>query len=88
MAGTGPLFRISGYAIPKAKYRRATRTILGGESRPMLRAVLIDKRPAVYFSREDLTVGLLGCPASTVYGYSPDGAYEIMRNIVLHAGGR
>jgi hypothetical protein len=49
--------------------------------------VLLDGRPAVYFSREDITCALVGYPSYTVYGYEPDTAFALMRNIVFQAWG-
>ena len=67
---------------------RKARMVLGRAKDPNLRAVLIDDRPAVLFSREDLTAGLVGYPSYACYGYDPESAYAIMRNIVLYAATR
>jgi len=45
----------------------------------------VGERIGVVFSREDLTVGLIGCSPIDCDGYMPDSAYEIARNIVLYA---
>ncbi len=71
-----------GMEIKKARYRRKTYLRLR-TTEPRLRAVLVDGRPAVLFSPEDITAGLVGCTARTIDGYDPRSAFEIMRNIVL-----
>ena len=43
-------------------------------------------RVGVYYSREDLTAGLVGYNCHPVDGYQPESAYAIMRNIILLAG--
>lgn len=40
---------------------------------------------AVFYSREDLSAGMVGEPVDGVLGYNPETATEIMRNIVLSA---
>ena len=42
-------------------------------------------RPVVFYSREDLTAGMVGEPVDGVMGYTPETATEIARNVVLHA---
>ena len=87
-----PLYRLGNMEINKVRYRRGTATRLGKVDEPLLQAVLIEDRPAVIFSREDITAGLVGCPAYNCDGYAPgrgnDGgsAFDIMRNIILFAG--
>ena len=79
-----PLFGLKGMEIEKVKYRKQTAKVIRSQA-PNLRAVLLGKRPAVIFSKEDLTAGLVGYPSHIVHGYDPQSAYEIMRNIVLYA---
>ena len=87
LASSAKVFRLPGHPIDKVKYRRRTRVRLGGTSAPALKAILVDggKRAGVYFSKEDLTAGLVGYSCYTIDGYAPDSAYHIMRNIVLSA---
>jgi len=88
LAHTAPLFGVKGFEITRARYRRRTRTLLGNLTQANLKTVLVDDRPAVYLSREDITTALVGCPSYTVYGYSPQTAFELMRNICLTCAGR
>ncbi len=54
---------------------------------PRLEAIEVSGRTAVILSREDLTAGLLGSCAGTIDGYTPQTAYELVRNIMLKASG-
>jgi len=57
-------------------------------TRPRLGAIIHKGRIAVVFSRDDLTVGLLGYPCWGLRGYSPESSFEIMRNLLLYASGK
>jgi len=93
LASTAPLYRMKGMEIQKVRWRRATMQKLAGIRRPLLRAIVVDERPAVIFSREDITGALVGCGAYSAYGYhpgttkDPGPAFRLMRNIVLYAHG-
>ncbi|MDY6913949.1 MAG: DUF4159 domain-containing protein [Planctomycetota bacterium] len=88
LATTSPIYDVKDHEIQRVKYRRRTVKALGPRKEPVLQAVLLDttgtSRPAVLYSRQDLTAGLVGYPAYAVDGYAPESAYEIMRNIVLY----
>lgn len=74
-----------GLAITSFKYRKVAEAALGVKKKaPHVLAVSVGGRPAVFFSREDLTTGLVGCPVGLV-GYEPHTATAIMRNLVLFA---
>ena len=47
----------------------------------------MDKRPAVFYSPEDLTAGLVGQPVDGIFGYAPESATPLMRNMLLYAAG-
>lgn len=81
------LYRLPGMNMEKAVYRRRSSLKLGLHSEPRLQTILIDGRPAVIFSQEDVTSGLVGYPSFTCDGYSPESAFDIMRNIVFFCGG-
>lgn len=85
---TADLYHLEGCEIPRVRYRGQTRLRLAGRRTATLEAVRIGtRRPGVIFSREDLTAGLVGYSAYTVDGYAPESAFQILRNIVLHAAG-
>lgn len=81
------------YTLPQAPiqqvtYRSFIRKSLGGDTKsPRLRGITIGNRVAVFFSKEDLTGGIVGEPVDGVRGYSPESATDIMRNIILYASG-
>ena len=79
------LYQVPGKEIKEFKYRRQTRNRLANSKEPQLKAVTVQDRAAVLYSREDLTGGLVGYPAFSVDGYQPQTAYEIYRNIILQA---
>ncbi|MHC4982947.1 MAG: DUF4159 domain-containing protein [Planctomycetota bacterium] len=80
-----PLLSIDGLEIEKVKYRRKARLRLR-TNRANLRILRIENRPAVIYSREDITAGLVGYTSYTCDGYDPESAFQIMRNIVVHFG--
>jgi hypothetical protein len=79
------------YATPKIEevtYRRTAQKMLVGKLKsPQLRAISKDGKPVLYYSPQDLSVGLVGQTVDGIFGYSPESATEIMRNILLKGGG-
>ena len=84
LSSLSPLYRMKGMEIEKVKYRRGTRSRIRSR-KPNLRAVVLENRAAVIFSKEDLTAALVGYPSYTCHGYDPQSAFKIVRNIVLYA---
>jgi len=82
---TSPLYSVDGLKIARVAWRRSTKMRMGGVSSPDLRAIMVNGRAAVILSRHDITAGLLGCPAASVYGYSVRTAFKLMRNISIFA---
>ncbi len=90
-----PLYRQEDKEIRSVAYRRATLKRMGNRNTPLLYAVKMEhkneydevvQRPAVIFSAEDITCGLVGYPSGLVDGYRPRSAYELMRNIIFLCG--
>jgi hypothetical protein len=81
------LYRLKGYRIDRAHYHQKTQMRLG-TTEPKLKAVILGDRIAVLFSREDLTIALIGCAPVDCDGYTPSSAYEIARNVILYAAKR
>ncbi len=79
-----PLYTRAGMEVKRVRYRKRTQLRLR-TSEPRLRAVLVDQRPGVIFSAEDLSAGLLGYGGRAIDGYTPGAAFVLMRNIVLMA---
>ncbi len=80
------LYRLKGYEITDVAFRGGKQALRVGQ-RARLMAVMLGSRPAVLFSPDDITGGLVGYNSSTCSGYVPQTAFELMRNIVLTAGG-
>jgi hypothetical protein len=81
---THPLFNVAGHKITTFGYRAWARLNgIGGLKAPRIRVVEIAGRPAVFFSREDLSVGIVGEPVDGITGYMPETATDLMRNMIL-----
>lgn len=81
-----PIYNLPGFKIDKFDYRPWTRLhTTGSLKEPRLRGINLGKRTAIFYSREDLSAGLVGEPVDGIIGYSPQTATEIMRNILLYA---
>ena len=80
-----PMFTQKGFVIDDVRFRRFSQQILAAsDHRPLLRAVLNAKNmPVILFSNEDITGGLVGFACAEVHGYTPQSAFDLMRNIVL-----
>lgn len=76
---------IGGFDVTHPQWRDYAIRRLGPLSNPRLMAVYIDDEPRLIISGDDLTFGMLGAPAWSVIGYSPDSARKIMTNIALYA---
>ncbi len=83
-----PLYSATGEKATKAAYRKYTQKLLVGNANvPRLRGVEVNKRLAVIYSPEDLSVGLVGMTIDGIYGYDPAYATKLMESIVLYAAG-
>jgi hypothetical protein len=81
-----PLYKNLGLPAADIAYRPyAMKRTLGQIKGPRLRAALINNRPAIYFSPEDLSTALVGQPIDGIFGYTPQSAAAICRAIVLTA---
>ena len=80
------MYNVPGHKITKFEYRPWTRLrTTGSLKEPRVRGIQIGNRTAVFYSREDLSAGLVGEPVDGIIGYAPETATEIMRNILLYA---
>lgn len=78
MPASDPLF-----ARLDIRYRAFAKQRLGAASAPQLRAIVRDGKALVYFSREDLSAGLVGQPVDGIVGLEPGTATELMRRIIM-----
>lgn len=82
-----PMFNLPKMAIQSVSYRPFARSVLVGDLRsPRIRAIQHGGRVLVFYSREDLTEGMVGQNVDGVNGYVPASATELMRNLVVFAG--
>jgi hypothetical protein len=80
------LFRLPGHEIHSITFRSwARENSVGALNQARIRGISIGNRVAVFFSRDDLSAGIVGEPVDGVVGYSPETATAIMRNILLYA---
>jgi hypothetical protein len=77
-----PLFAGAAISPADIQYRSFARGRLGNLNRAQLRGIEINGRVAVIFSREDLSVGLVGHPVDGIVGYSPETATRLMSRMV------
>ena len=88
LPASAPLYRIPGGEIDRFGFRQYARTMLGSMEGPQLAAISINGRPAVFFSRLDLSAGLVGQQVDGIIGYTPATATAIVRNLVATGLGR
>ena len=80
------VFSLPELAVQKFEYRNFARgKRVGRLNTPRLAAVEANGRPVVFFSREDLSGGLVGQPVDGILGYDPETATDIMRNVLVYA---
>ena len=81
----GPIFMRGESVKPKDLWLMGPAVLAGPCLSGLAMSCLVDGRPGVLFSREDITGALVGCASATCDGYEPDSAFRIMRNIVRMA---
>ena len=74
-----------GYDNRRAAHRRYAVLKLMLEPRPNLFAFMVDEKPAIIFSHDDISLGALGARHWSIIGYQPESSRKIMTNIVLWA---
>ena len=74
-----------GYDCSRVSWRWRTVQTMAVGSRPRLAAILIDGRPAVIISHEDLSLGMMGLRHWHVMGYSQKSSRQLATNILLSA---
>jgi hypothetical protein len=83
-----PVYSAGGQKLAKVGYRNFARSVVGrGNVGPRLRAADVKGRPAVFYSPEDLSVGLVGMQVDGIFGYDPATANELMARLVMHVAG-
>jgi hypothetical protein len=86
LPASSPIYALPRHAIDAFTYRSwARENSVGALKQPQVKGITVGNRIGVFFSREDLSAGLVGEPVDGIIGYSPDTATAIMRNILLYA---
>jgi hypothetical protein len=83
---TAPIYNMTGNQIKDFSYRPFARTVLGTLHTPLINAATVNGRTAIYYSKQDLSAGLVGQPTDGIIGYEPDVATAIMTNLVVSGG--
>lgn len=77
-----PLFT-AGVPTTDIRYRHFAKSILGSARTPQIKVIRFGGRNAVYYSRYDLSTGLVGQDIDGIVGYDPNSCSEIMSGIIL-----
>jgi len=78
-----PLYTAGGGAADEITYRNfAIRNGVGRTTAPRLQGITINGRLAVIYSREDLSVGMVGQAVDGIVGYSPATATALITRII------
>jgi hypothetical protein len=80
-----PMFSVRADKHATVGYRRFARDTLGSTKSPRLRGIVMGNRIAVFYSPEDLSVGLVGQNVDGILGYDPKSAVDCMTSMVLYA---
>ena len=79
------LYTQAGAKLDRFGYRRFARKIVGESRAPRVKGIKAGDRVAVFYSRDDLSAGLVGEPVDGIVGYDAATATAVMRNILLYA---
>jgi hypothetical protein len=80
-----PVFSI-GNKIADVTYRNyARQTMIGKLKTPRLTGIPVGDRTGVFYSRDDISAGLIGAHIDGIVGYDPKSATELMTNMLLYA---
>jgi len=85
LAADHAVYTSAGDTPIKIRYRSFARATVGRSESPRIRGFNIGDRTAVLYSREDLSVGLVGTPVDGIVGYEPDAATNLMKSILVYA---
>ena len=72
-----------GYDARFSPYSRYTVLRRASPPWPHLAAYMVDDRPAIIFSRDDLSLGMLGVRHWGIHGHEPDAVRRLMTNLIL-----
>jgi hypothetical protein len=79
------IYHYPGCEMDKIRWRVAALERVHNKHFGAIQAIKFGKRIGVYFSRQDLSCGLVGQPVDGVYGYEPTTATTLMSAMLLYA---
>ena len=79
-----PLYTKADLKLEEPYYRRYALDHVADRKHPQLRAITLNNRLAVFFSREDLSAGLVGEEVDGINGYTPQSATTLMAAMVTY----
>lgn len=77
----------SGVKAADVIYRTFAKKVVGNLHAPRIKAIEIENRPAIFFSAEDLSTGLVGQSIDGIFGYEPQSATDLMRSLIMFSTG-
>ncbi len=81
------VYAVGGKKLDQADYRMFARAnLVGGARIPRIQGIGKDGKTVIYYSREDLSMGIVGSSIDGVLGYTPQSATDLMSRLVLYAG--
>jgi hypothetical protein len=80
---TSPVYDRAENKITSVGWRSYATGHVADPKHPNLRGIMSGNRVGVYFSREDLTEGLVGQPVDGIVGYDPDTATNLMAAMLM-----
>jgi hypothetical protein len=80
-----PVFNLPNVPLDAINYREYAKKLLGDSTKPRICEVIVKGRIVAFFSREDLSAGLVGEQVDGIVGYTPRSATELMRNLILYS---
>jgi hypothetical protein len=84
-----PLYKNLGMpALEVAYLPFSIKRSLGQIKGARLRAITVKDRPAIFFSPEDVSAGLVGEAMDGIFGYTPESAVAVARAVVMGAVGQ
>ena len=80
------LFTDPQWKVDEIRYRSFATALIGNQTNPRICGIATDAgRIGVFYSREDLSAGLVGEPVDGVLGYDQGVAAQLMRSMILYA---
>lgn len=79
------VYNIPGDKIETVGWRKFVGNRVPDKRRAQLRGITVAGRTAVFFSREDLTEGIVGEPVDGILGYDPATATNLMAAMLIYA---